>query len=50
MLAGSAPFGYDNFSPEYLQKIKMGLTQEHLEKIACPVTRELVQRLMENDI
>jgi serine/threonine protein kinase len=49
LLVGAAPFGYEDFSSEYLEKIKKGLTEEHLEKIACPTTRVLIKRLMEND-
>lgn len=49
LLVGVAPFGYENFSEEYLQTIKNGLTEEHLDKILCPTTRDLIKRLMENN-
>lgn len=50
LLVGTAPFGYDNFSEEYLKKIKEGLTEEQLSKIKCPVTKDLIHKLMDNDI
>jgi len=46
LLVGTAPFGYDDFSEEYLKRITLGLTEEHLSKIKSPTTQNLITRLM----